>query len=150
METTRIHRFAARAAAAVFAAVLPGASHAALDAEAMKQFGGTYSPECRNPAAPRATVSADTLTVVNQKTRITGGNVQTSYAYFGRSEPAGYQVALMSEVPGRGQLIFIVFTDKAGRYVTLSGEPKVTAALGKALTTQRFRLCAAKTPGARS
>jgi hypothetical protein len=51
-------------------------------------------------------------------------------------------VALLSDVRGSGQLVFIVFRDKVGQYLALSGEPRVTTALGKALTGQRFRLCA--------
>jgi hypothetical protein len=139
---SRVRALAASATITILASAAPLESHGALDSQVLKQFGGTYSPDCRNPAAARASVAADALTVVQQKKRLSGGNVQASYAYFGRSEPEGYQVALISEVRGSGQLVFIMFHDRVGRYLTLSGEPKVTAALGKALTAQRFRLCA--------
>ena len=51
------------------------------------------------------------------------------------------QVALLSEVPGGMQLLAIVYRDKAGQYITLDGDPKVRANLGKALRVYKYRLC---------
>ncbi len=123
------------------AAVFPGNSQAALDADALKQYGGTYSADCGNPVAPRGTVFADALVVLEGDRRIAGDKLQAAYSYFGQSPPPGYQVALLSEMRGSGQLMFLVYRDKSGQYMTLDGDPKVRAALGKALTAQKYRLC---------
>lgn len=129
------------AAAIIVAAVFPAQSQGALKADALKQYGGTYSSDCSNPTAPRATVFADALVVLQGDKRIAGDKVQAAFSYFGQSPPPNYEVALLSEVRGSGQLMFIVYRDKSGQYMTLDGDPKVVAALGKALTGHKYRHC---------
>jgi hypothetical protein len=112
-----------------------------LDAQALKLYGGTYSADCSNPSATRLRVVADALMVEQGNKRLTGNNVQAAYSYFGQSSPPNYLVALLSEVRGGSQLLFIVFKDGSGQYITLDGDQKVSAALGKTLLTQKFRSC---------
>jgi hypothetical protein len=128
-------------AAILCATVFPAHSQGTLDADTLKQYGGTYSSDCRNPAAPRGTVFADALVVLEGDKRTAGGNVQAAYSYFGQSPPPYYEVALLSEVRGSGQLMFIVYRDKSGQYMKLDGDAKVLAALGKALSTHKYRHC---------
>lgn len=128
-------------AAACVAAGAPAWSQGALDADALKLYGGTYSSECSNSAAPRLRVVADTLMVEAGTKRMTGRNVQAAYSFFGQSPPPNYQVALLSEVRGGAQLIFIVYRDKSGQYIMLEGDPQVQAALGKGLLTPRYHRC---------
>jgi hypothetical protein len=129
------------AAAATLAVVTPVWSHGALDAGAIKLYGGTYSFDCSNPAAPHLRVAADALTVEQGTKRTTGRNVQTAYSYFGQSPPPNYEVALTGEVTGGLALVFIVYRDKSERYITLGGADTVEAALGKALLQRKYRLC---------
>lgn len=83
-----------------------------------------YSANCNDSGASRLRVLADALTVEGDK-RLTGNNVQAACSYFGQSPPPDYQVVLLGEVRGGLQLLFIVFRDKAGQYITLNGDPKV-------------------------
>jgi hypothetical protein len=129
------------AAAAFIAAGAPAWSQSTLDAQALKLYGGTYSSDCSNSTAPRLRVVADALMVEHGTKRLMGGNVQAAYAYFGQSPPPDYQAALLSEVRGGSQLLFIVFRDKSSQYITLDGDPKVRAALSKALLEQKYRSC---------
>lgn len=68
-----------RAAAAIAAA--PAWCYAALDADTLKLYGGTYSPDCRDPAALRLRVMADALMVEQGNSRELAGKA-------GRPEPA--------------------------------------------------------------
>jgi inhibitor of lysozyme (Ivy) len=129
------------ATAALVAAGAPAWSQNTLDAQALKLYGGNYSSDCSNSAAPRLRVVADALMVEQGTKRLTGGNVKAAYSYFGQSPPPDYQVVLLSEVRGGSQLMFIVFRDKSGQYITLDGDPKVKAALGKALLERKYRGC---------
>jgi hypothetical protein len=119
----------------------PASAQGTLDADTLKSYGGTYSTDCSNSTAPRLRVVADALMVEQGTKRMTGGNVQAAYSYFGQSPPPDYQVVLLSEVRGGLQLMFIVYRDKSGQYVTLDGDPKVQAALGKALLGRKYRSC---------
>jgi hypothetical protein len=135
-------RWLIRGIAAAFVAVgAPAWAHSTLDAQALKLYGGTYLSDCSNAAAPRLRVVADALMVEQETKRLTGRNVQAAYSYFGRSPPPDYQVALLSEVRGGSQLLFIVYRDKSGQYITLDGDAKVQAALGKPLLGQKYRTC---------
>lgn len=135
---------------AVFSSFLfIGAPAAALgfqETEALKLFGGTYSTSCGNPAAPRA-IAGETLKVEYGNKRMTGENLMAAASYFGPEPPPNYQTALLSEVRGGNQLIFVVNRDKEGLYIELTGDPKVetalTAVLGKAQLKGKYRDCEA-------
>ena len=127
------------AAATACLAAPPAWSQGRLDAAAMKAFGGTYSPDCANPGAPRAVVTAATLVVEQGNQRMSGGNVQSAASFLGPSPPPNFRTVLLGDVRGR-QLQFILFQDGAGYYLTLDGDQRVRAALGK-LTGYRYRHC---------
>lgn len=133
--------------AALIAAATPVWPQNRLDAEVIKVWGGTYSSNCGNPTAPRLRVVSDALMVEQGNKRLTGRNVQAAHSYFGNSPPPEYQVALVSEVRGNLQLLFIVYQDKSGLYITVDGDREVQAALGKALLGGKYRSCdAARLP----
>lgn len=111
-----------------------------LDAQLLKLYGGNYSSDCGNASAPRLRVVADALMVEQGNKRLTGNNVQAAHSYFGNSPPPNYQVALLGEVRGE-QLLFLVYRDKTGQYITIDGDTKVRAALGKALLDRKYRSC---------
>lgn len=95
--------------AALIAAATPAWSQNRLDADSIKLWGGTYSTNCGNPTAPRLRVVSDALMVEQNNKRLTGRNVRAALSFFGNSPPPAYQVALVSEVRGNLQLLFIVF-----------------------------------------
>lgn len=135
-----------RAAAAAMLAMAPVWAQGGLDADTLKAFGGTYSTDCGNAKLPFLRVAADALIVDPQGTRLTGQNVQAAAAFFGQSPPPNYRMTLMSEVRGGSQLLFIVFRDTAGQYITIDGDAKVRTALGSAQLKSKFRHCAPQAP----
>jgi len=128
-------------AAGSLAASAPVWAQSGLDAETLKLYGGTYSADCSSAAAPRLRVAADTLFVERGNKRLTGRNVQASYSFFGQSPPPDYQVALMSDVRPGVQMLFIIYRDKSGQYITLDGDAKVQTALGRDLLGRKYRSC---------
>jgi hypothetical protein len=128
-------------ASGFLAASAPAWAQSGLDAETLKLYGGTYSADCSSTAAPRLRVASDTLVVERGNKRLTGRNVQASYSFFGQSPPPDYQVALMSDVRPGVQMLFIVYRDKSGQYITLDGDAKVQTALGRDLLGRKYRSC---------
>jgi hypothetical protein len=135
------------AVAAAYVVSAAAWSQGRLDADSLRAFGGTYSPNCSNPQAPRAHVTAAALMVEQGNQRMTGGNVQAAASFLGPSPPPNYRTVLLGEVRGQ-QLQFILFQDAAGYYLTLDGDQRVRAALGKTLLGHRYRQCgvSAKAP----
>ena len=111
------------------------------EAEAVKLYGGRYSTDCTNPAAPRLRV-AETLTVEYSNKRMTGENLMASASYFGPEPPPNHQSVLLGEVRGGNgaRLLFVVNRDKAGLYIELMGDDlKVEKALKAVLGTAQFK-----------
>jgi hypothetical protein len=127
--------------ATIVVAGAPAWAQNKLDADTLKLYGGTYSTECGNSAAPRLRVVSDALMVEQGNKRMTGRNVQASYSFFGQSPPPDYQVALIGEVRNDLQLLFIVYRDKTSQYIKLDGDTKVQAALGKSLLGRKYASC---------
>ena len=127
--------------AGLLAASAPAWAQSGLDAETLKLYGGTYSADCSSTAAPRLRVASDTVIVERGNKRLTGRNVQASYSFFGQSPPPDYQVAIMSDVRPGLQMLFIVYRDKSGQYITLDGDSKVQTALGRDLLGRKYRSC---------
>lgn len=140
----------AAAGAAGLAACALALAQGMLDADSLKQFGGSYAPDCAgagfSPAMPRLRVTGDALRVDQGTQRMTGRNVQASYTYFGPQPPAGFKAALLGQVKGGPELQFHVYADKAGAYITLEGEPLVKEALGSAMTKLKYRRCDPPSP----
>ncbi len=117
-------------------------------AESFKLYGGVYSPDCGNPAAPRLRVLADALLVESAGKRMTGGKLEDAVSYFGPEPPPNYLTTLLSEVRGGLGLMFVVYRDPGGQYIELIGDRKVEAALGQVLGKNlkaKFRDCAPDT-----
>lgn len=129
------------AAAALLGVGAP--ANAALDAATFKTFGGTYVADCGNNAGPKVTLFEDALVLVDGSKRIAGADVRSAPSYFGHDNPPEYRTAFLSEVEGGWQLIAVVLQDDAGYYITLDGDAKVVAQIGKPLMATKFRLCGA-------
>lgn len=123
-------------------AASPARAQGGLDARALREFGGSYAADCANPAAPRLRVDAEALRVEQNGQRITGRKPLGDYGFFGRNAPPkNFRVALIGEVRGGPQLIFMAYADTTGPYILLDGDAPVTAALGKALMARKYRRC---------
>jgi hypothetical protein len=129
-------------AAAFLGLSVPVWSQSTLNVDALKLYGGTYSSDCSNPAAPRLLVVADALVVEAGGKRMIGHNVMAAPSYFGPTPPPNYVMALLSSVGAEAtSLGFIVYRDRAGQYIVLDGGPRVMGALGNALATPHYRRC---------
>jgi hypothetical protein len=124
----------------VVAAGTPALSQGKLDSGMMKAYGGTYQVDCSNNASPKATVFDEGLVFLHGDKRIAGSKVQLQSSFYGNSPPPNFMMALSGQAPG-GELYFLIYQDKAGAYLTVDGDQKVTAAIGKPLTQQKFRRC---------
>ncbi len=132
--------------AAVFAlalavtAITTARAQGRLDADTLKVFGGTYMTDCGKNGSATATVSTDTLVFVHGPKRITGRKVQAAASFLGPNVPPEYRTVLLSEVGGQ-QLMFVLYQDRAGDYLTVDGDARVVATIGKPLIGRKFRRC---------
>ncbi|SFC34547.1 Inhibitor of vertebrate lysozyme (Ivy) [Polaromonas sp. OV174] len=120
---------------------LPALAQGRLGADVLKLYGGVYSPDCGNAKAPRLRVLDDALIVEQGNRRLIGREVMAAHSYFGNSPPPNYLVALLSQVPRGGGLMFMVYQDRAGQYIKIEPDPKVGTALGPSLTRLSYRWC---------
>jgi hypothetical protein len=109
--------------------------------ESLKLYGGTYSTDCGNSAAPRLVISADALAIEHGPRRTASRGVMDSYTSFGAAPtspiPPGYVMEFLS-----GDFSFHVFQDKAGLYIQPSAYvPAAEPVIGKANMKTRFRRC---------
>lgn len=125
---------------ALAAVCTPVRSQGKLDADTLKTFGGAYMVNCADSSSPKATVLADALVFEQGSRRIVGRNVKAAPSYFGQNMPPEYRTALLSEV-GNEQLLFVLHEDRSGYYLTLDGDAKTIAAIGKPLASRKFRRC---------
>jgi hypothetical protein len=112
-----------------------------LDGELLKMYGGAYSGDCGNASATRLRVTARELLVEQGSKRLAGKNLEAAHSFFGNSAPPNYMVALMSEVQGGSQMIFIVHREGPRQYIKVDGDQRVTTALGKNLLSRKFYHC---------
>jgi len=112
-----------------------------LDANDLKLYSGVYSPKCTDSTAPRLRVTGTALTVEHNKKQLAGRSPTSMASYFGQSGPENFQTALLGDVSANMVLVFLVYRDKAGQFITLDGHPKVIAALGKQLAGLKYRRC---------
>lgn len=130
----------------VYGAVLAlGAPAAAQDVrpESLRMYGGTYSTDCSDAAAPKLRIAADRLLIEHGPRRKSSGGVMDSYTSFGAAPtspvPPGYVMEFIGEA-----FSFYVFEDKAGYYIQPSGYvPAAEPVIGKANMKARFRRCTA-------
>jgi Inhibitor of vertebrate lysozyme (Ivy) len=125
------------AAATFVSASTPAWSQGTLDADTLKVFGGAYMADCKDPQSAKATVLADALVFLHGDKRIAGGNVQAAHSFFGNSPPDGYRIALLAEAPGGLEMLWIVYEDRSGMYLTIDD----VAMVGKPLVGHKFRRC---------
>lgn len=111
-------------------------------ATSLKNYGGSYSSACQNPAAPRLAVGPNSPVFAHGGQSITGREVLAAYSYFGNTAPAGFVVAFISQIKGKEQMTFLVHEDPRGRYIQIENENnKLSAFLGPARLAAQYRRC---------
>ncbi len=119
-----------------------------LDAQALKDFGGTYSVDCANPNSAKVSVFANALVFLNGNQRIASNSIETGFAFFHPNPgPPGFRVSLINTGPAGQEMLWHVFQDGAGPYLVFEqGDARTTAAIGAALAKQKFRRCGGDAP----
>lgn len=119
-----------------------------LDAQALKEYGGTYMVDCASPNSAKASVFANALVFLNGDKRIASNSIETGFAFFHPSpSPPGFRVSLINTGPAGHEMLWHVFQDGAGQYLVFEhGDAKTTATIGTALAQQKFRRCGGDAP----
>ncbi|MBT9464891.1 Ivy family c-type lysozyme inhibitor [Hydrogenophaga sp.] len=112
-----------------------------LDADSLKLYGGLYAIDCSQPQSPRVRVERNAISVEQGDRRLTAQSVQAAHSYFGQSPPPSYVVALLAQVQGRHEMLFVVQADARGQFLEVDGDKAVLATLGPALSKARYRRC---------
>ena len=137
---TTVRRAAAALAVMLFVA-LPAGADEKFDADNMRLFGGTYLADCRNPASASLSVLESSLVFVSGKKKVMGANVMSAASYYGDNTPPDYRTALLCELEGGAQMLFVVHQDAQGYFLTLDGDEVVKSKIGAAAWSLRYRKC---------
>lgn len=121
-------------------AVAGAAGAQGLRPDALAMFGGRYALDCAKADSPRVLVEARQMRIEQGNQRITVGNLDSAFSYFGNSPPPDFRVALLGQVQGRHEVIALVNADGKGQYLTLDGDRTFMANMGT-LGKARFRHC---------
>ncbi|MGA8513488.1 MAG: Ivy family c-type lysozyme inhibitor, partial [Burkholderiaceae bacterium] len=124
-------------------AASPNAWPRNLDAQALRDYGGSYMVDCKNNASAKATVFAGALVFLHGDQRLASNSIETGYAYFHPNpSPKGFLVTLINTGPGGMEMLWHVFRDASGQYMVFAdADVKTTAVIGKALAKEKFRRC---------
>lgn len=148
MTTTTIFK-KTPSAALLFLAALCSAGAAwsrdgVLPPETMALYGGRWSANCADAAAPTLQVREDMLIAERGKRRVVGRQPDTAHSFFGNQPPPpNFDVALISRVDkgDNAMMNFLVFRDARGQSITLKADKPVMGQLGSELLKQRYWRC---------
>ena len=129
-------------------ACLPVNAWAALDQDFLETYGGDYMIDCADPASAKATVLDTALVFLAGEKRIAGSNADFASSWFGNSPPENFLMALLSDMPDAGQMIWMVYQDESGMYLTIDADGDTMEAIGTLFAGQRFYRCAGAAPRA--
>ena len=109
--------------------------------ESLELYGGTYSPDCGNPAAPRVRIAADGLEIASSNRTLRTRTTMDSYTSFGGAPtslvPEGYRVEFIGD-----DFSLYVFEDAKGLHVPLRDYvPAAAAIVGPEAMGLRFGRC---------
>jgi len=112
--------------------------------ESVERYGGIYSPECGNAAAPRVRIASDALEIVSGNRTLRTRPTADSYTSFGGAPtspvPEGYQVEFIGD-----DFSIYVFEDAKGLHVPLHDYvPAAAPIVGAQAMKLRFGRCAAR------
>ena len=124
-------------------AALP-ASAQDLRPESLELYGGTYSPDCGNAAAPRVRIAADGLEIASGARTLRTRATMDSYTSFGAAPtspvPEGYRVEFLGD-----DFSLYVFEDAKGLHVPLRDYvPPAEPIVGAKGTGLRYGRCDAR------
>ena len=109
--------------------------------DSLVQYGGIYSPDCQDPAAPKVRITSEGLVIWQGKRALSTPALMDSYTSFGAAPssplPDGYRVEFIGDA-----FSLYVFEDAQGKYVPLDKYvPQAEAVVGAAAMRRRFGHC---------
>ncbi|MBU8975811.1 MULTISPECIES: hypothetical protein [unclassified Lysobacter] len=109
--------------------------------ESLKQYGGTFSPACGDPSAPRVRIAADGLEIAHGARKLRTRVTMDSYTSFGAAPtspvPEGYRVEFIGD-----DFSLYVFEDAKGQFVPLQDYvPAAAPVVGAQAMKARFGRC---------
>jgi len=112
--------------------------------ESLTTYGGTYSPDCGNAAAPRVRIGASGLEIASGDRTLRTRVTMDSYTSFGGAPtspvPEGYRVEFMGD-----DFSLYVFEDAKGLHVPLQDYvPAAAPIVGAQAMKLRFGRCPAR------
>lgn len=122
------------------AVLMATASAQGLRPDVMASVGGRFAVDCARVDSPRVVVEERQMLIEQGNQRMTVGNLDASFSYFGNNPPPEFRVALFGQVQGKFDVTALVSADGKGQYVQLEGDRMVMANLGP-LGKARFRHC---------
>lgn len=114
---------------------------AAIDQDFLANYGGSYMVDCADPASAKATVFGTELVFLDGERRVAGSNADVASSWFRNSPPENFLMALLSELPDSGQMIWMVYQDESGLYLTIDGDGETMEAIGTSFAGQKFYRC---------
>ena len=112
-----------------------------LKPDQLQLYAGIYSVACGDAEAPRLRISADALVVQNGGERLIGRKLRGANPYTAIAAPPQFRTGITAEATTGGTVEFTVMEDRRGLYVTVLGDARVQALLGKPAATTRHRRC---------
>lgn len=112
-----------------------------LKPDQLQLYAGIYSAVCTDADAPRLRISADALVVQSAGQRLIGRKIRAANPYATVAAPPQFRTGLTGEATTGGTVEFAVMEDRRGLYVTVLGDARVQALLGKPAPATRFRRC---------
>ena len=136
-------RYLIHGAAAMLVVASTSAWPRSLDAQTLKDFGGTYMVDCKNNASAKVTVFANALVFLNGDKRVASNSIETGVSYFHPNpNPKGFLVTLITSAPGGLEMLWHVFQDSSGQYlIFVDADARSMAVIGGSLAAKKFRSC---------
>lgn len=132
------------AAVAVLAIASASAAGRSLDAQALREFGGTYKLDCRNNASAKVTVFANAMVFLDGSNRVASNSVEPGYSFFQPNPaPKGFVASLLNTGPGGHEMLWQVYRDATGQYLVFEdADARSAAVITRAVAKKKLWLCA--------
>jgi len=107
------------------AALMAPAGAQGLRPDVLASAGGRYAVDCARPDSAHVLVEARQMLIEQGSQRLTVGNLDATFSYFGNNPPPGFRVALFGQLQGRFDVTALVNADGHGQYIQLDGDRTV-------------------------
>jgi hypothetical protein len=115
-------------------ALASAASAQGLRPDALAMFGGRYALDCAKADSSRVLVEVRQMRIEQGSKRITVGNLDSAFSYFGQNPPPDFRVALLGQMQGWHEVVALVNADGTAKHPSeLIRDPRFKPAYRRAL-----------------